>query len=95
MSDQTVPPFPVDAAPETPPPTPPPDGTTKTTFWQSGGAKAAITVTVGLCLMVLRGIITGDFPSREAIAVAVEGVAYAGLAARGLSRLDTDALRWR
>lgn len=95
MSDQTVPPFPVDAAPETPPPTPPPDGTTKTTFWQGGGTKAAIVVTAGLGLALLRGLITGTPPSRESVAVMVEGAAWAWLAALGISRVDTDALRWR
>ena len=92
---ENVPPFPVDAPVETPPPTPPPDGTTKTTFWQSGGAKAAIVVTAGLGLALLRGLITGTPPSRESVAVMVEGAAWAWLAALGISRIDSDALRWQ
>lgn len=95
MADQAPPTVPVDAERQTPPPTPPPPGTAKTTFWQSGGAKGAIVVTAGLGLALLRGLITGTPPSRESVAVMVEGAAWAWLAALGISRIDTDALRWR
>lgn len=95
MTDPTVPPFDVDAERESPPPTPPPPGTAATTFWQSGGTKGAIVVTAGLLLALLRGLITGEPPSRESVAVMVEGAAWAWLAALGISRIDTDALRWR
>lgn len=92
---ENVPPFPVDAAPETPGPTAPPAGTVQTTFWQSGAAKGALVVTLGAALSLVRGLITGAPPSSETIAAMVEAVAWAWAGAFGISRLDTDALRWR
>lgn len=94
MSDN-VPPFGVDAPPAPPAPTPTPPGTVPTTFWTSQATRSAIAVTMGLLLMMLRGVIVGEPPSREAIAVAVEAAVWSWGMALGISRLDTDALRWR
>lgn len=95
MTDQTVPPFPVDAERESPPPTPPPPGTSAPTFWQSGGTKAALVITLGCAVDVACAAILGEPPSREALAAMLRMVAWAWGGACGISQWDTDALRWR
>lgn len=92
---ENVPPFGVDAPPAPPAPTPTPPGTVPTTFATSPATKAALVVSIGIALYLLRGLITGVPPSRETLAAMVETAAWAWAGAFGISRLDTDALRWR
>lgn len=86
-----------DAAGETrppaePPPLPPP-GTDRTKFWESGAAKSAVVATVVLVNAILRPHLVrwlGD-----ANAVLAEVAVWAWLAAVGIQRTDSNALRWK
>lgn len=70
-----------------------PPGTVPETFLQRSATQAAIVATVGMGLMMAKGLIVGDHISREALAVALEGNVWAWLAAVGLHNVGTGGLR--
>lgn len=70
-----------------------PPGTVPETFWQRSATQAAIVATVGMGLMMAKGLIMGSPISREALAVALEGNVWAWLAAVGLHNVGAGGLR--
>jgi len=83
--------LPPDVTPIDPPGAPP--GTVALGFWQRAGTRTAIVATVGLVLAVFRGWLVGVPVSREALAIGMEGVVWAWLAAGGIAVVAPGAIR--
>jgi len=76
-------------------PTPPPPGTAVPKFWERDSTKGAVIVTIGLALTVAKSLILGQAVSPDLLAVSVETFVWAWAAAVGLSRGNTDTLKWK
>lgn len=72
-----------------------PAGTAKESFFQRSATQTAIVVTVGLGLMLLRGVVMGEDVSREALFVSIEAAVWAWLGAIGIHRIGPSGFRWK
>ncbi len=79
--------------PRADPPLPPPPGTVEEGFWSRSATQGAIVTTVALLLTVARSFILNEPVSRESLAMGLEAITWAWLAAVGLHSVGPASLR--
>ncbi len=79
--------------PRADPVVPPPPGTVEEGFWSRSATQGAIVTTVALLLTVARSLILGEPVSRESLAMGLEAITWAWLAAAGLHAVGPASLR--